>query len=429
MAAPFSAITNALNRHRAATRPSSSKSLKARPKDPLEDPATVARLRAKFPDFDTHCDMIKTVDYKFECKNDARFAQKYHVPPTVDAHFKAQEHKKGIDAVRLTTKGWITAGHDAVKRWEDDKVVCERYFSAYDAVVAPKDEFAVLVGSSGFEIVDVASLMPKSKIKRDGLIQTCSIQTALSNKCATGDQHGTLNVHDVESGKLSYEWIHHTASISRIAWKDPNTLVCGGRNGKITIWDTRQKPLKGYRYMPSALGNAVSTRPCFEFEPHDGHPVFDIDLHQDTLFSCGGDNSLKKFDLRFNLWDHKETAKYLGHIMPIRALAVSPDRRLVTTCCEDGSARVFCVDELQYRRMNAKGSPDGKRELEHFLRDGYSSALLTLIGHTGFVTGAVWTSNSTLMTCSWDQSLQKFDLGDQISKLGSLRKSHTSVTL
>jgi len=417
----FSLVTNSLNRHLNARPGSSSRRGQGKKNvDPLEDPETAERLRAKFPDFDLHCDIVNSVDHVFECKSDPKFAQRYAVPSAVKPHFKVREHRKGIDAVRLTTWGYITAGHDCVKAWKNDKVVRDSPFSAYDCVVAPRDEFAVLVGPSGYEVVDVASLECRKKvgINAECIVQTCAIQTALSNKCATGDQFGTLRVHDLESGKQSFEWTPHVTSISCIRWRDSNTVLCGSRDGKITIWDVRQDPGGTFRYLASSILNTVSSKSCFEIIPHESHAVFDMDLKGDVLFTCGGDNSLKQFDLRFDLWEHEEKRKYLGHILPIRSLALSPDREMVATCCEDGSARVFAVDELAYRKCEARHSAEGKLKLREFTRTGISTALVCLVGHTGIVTGATWTGNTALMTCSWDQSVQKYDLSRHITYNG-----------
>merc|ERR1719221_901170 len=143
--------------------------------------------------------------------------------------------------------------------------------------------------------------------------------------------------------------------------------------------------------------------------------------------------------------------EYLGHSGSVRSLAVSQDQRFAVTGCEDGSLRVWPRDPLaevraqlkdlrtevkqlearlsedndaqademkalQKRREEVQGRiPHLKNEEDKLKRDGYVSALRLLNDHVGLVSGCAWKedpgkSSVTILSSSWDQTVQLFDI-------------------
>jgi len=413
-AAPYGLINSALARH--TKRIHSAKQRKSfNDAMEMDNPEVAAKLRALYPDFDEHMAVVRAADYKHECSNDARFATKYRVPPGVGSSFVGKQHNKGIDAVCVTNSGFLTAGHDSVKLWERDEVVQNRVFSAYDATIASGERFGVLVGPDGYEFINVKNLSPKRKMTQDeGTIHCCKLRA--DTKIATGDQHGVLNVHDVETGRNTFSWMSHGSCITNVGWRDDNILATSSRDGKVTIWDIRKNPHASFIFLPSVRGNAVSIKPSFELTPHLNYAVFDVAFHgPNSLLTCGADNALRRWDLRYDTWTSTEHMKFLGHTAPIRKLVVSPNGKFITTCCENGSARVFMLDELAWRKKQER-SKINVEKLNSVRRDGFSSAVFSLNGHNGIVSNCAWKSDSTIYTCSWDQTVQRFelpqDLGD-----------------
>merc|ERR1719188_2054255 len=92
-------------------------------KDP-QDPAAQEYLRARYPDFDEYLACLDTVDYKYECQHDARFATKYKIPDTQEQLLKLKGHLKGVDSclwIGESGKRFITGGHDGIRVWCEGK--------------------------------------------------------------------------------------------------------------------------------------------------------------------------------------------------------------------------------------------------------------------------------------------------------------------
>jgi len=420
MALAFNLVNGPLQRHRDAMN-SSALGIRRRRKlsDDIDgdDPEVQDKLRAMFPDFDEFTTMVKSVDYKYECKNDARFATKYRIPDGIDATFVGKKHDKGVDAVQITRKGFLTAGHDDVRLWEMERSTRKRHFSAYDAAVDIDSNSVVLAGQTGYEIADLDSLAPKKAFIHDGTINCCKIQ---SGKVVAGNQKGVVYVHDCETGKPTYSWMPHSRSITSVNWQDPHVIATSSRAGDVAIFDIRKNPYTTFKYLPSVQSNVTKLKSCFYLnEPNLGYTVHDVKfLGSKELLTAGGDNALRRWDLRYNDWSSSETLRYLGHTAAIRKFELSPNKTLIATCCENGSARLFKVDELQWRRDELKAASSAHRQtlqqkVDQRKRDGFSSAVLSLDGHVGIVSGCAWEDDTNIFTCSWDQTVRKFLLPDK----------------
>jgi WD40 repeat protein len=194
--------------------------------------------------------------------------------------------------------------------------------------------------------------------------------------------------------------------------------------------DLRQNHKQAVWNLPSAAANGVfQTSLCIP-KAHDNYPIYGVDfVDATTIFTCGADHKLKRWDLRMAPFKAK-SAEYLGHSAPLRSLAVAPDKRFVVTGCEDGSCRIWRGNELgdvNASRKLVKGQLDKRPEDQELLRqhrvlsarseqiarNGYGSASVTLTGHVSLVSACAWleeNDKASVLSCSWDQSINLYEV-------------------
>eukprot|EP00414_Alexandrium_minutum_P001413 CAMPEP_0113818268 /NCGR_PEP_ID=MMETSP0328-20130328/155_1 /TAXON_ID=39455 /ORGANISM="Alexandrium minutum" /LENGTH=466 /DNA_ID=CAMNT_0000786203 /DNA_START=115 /DNA_END=1515 /DNA_ORIENTATION=+ /assembly_acc=CAM_ASM_000350 len=271
---------------------------------------------------------------------------------------------------------------------------------------------------------------------------------------ASTDLEGTLMVSDLGTGACTLKQTLHlgAAHATSFCRSEPSLLCTAGADGALQLLDLRVHTLPPARRPPSMLANCVELNAALGIRAaHDGHPVHAVEFaDRDTIFSGGADHKLKRWDVRMS--DHWNTTclrEYLGHTGSIRCLALSPNQRFIVTGCEDGSCRVWPKDVLgdvrqslgelraQAEALDAKlqetsvpaeaqGLRRRRSELrqamaplraseEQLAREGHGSAIRTLNGHVALVSGCAWqedvaTNTATVISSSWDQSVQMFKL-------------------
>jgi len=130
----------------------------------------------------------------------------------------------------------------------------------------------------------------------------------------------------------------------------------------------------------SAVANTTKSPYCLEIsKPHNGQAVYETQWLGGSsnggcgieILSCGADNRCLKYDLRFvrginnnnytrvrfapgvfNRSDSAIAEAYLGHSGGIRSVRVSPDpsHKFLSTCCDDGSLRIFRTSDLSFHQ-------------------------------------------------------------------------------
>lgn len=417
-----------------------------------------------YPDFDEV--MVSTsLDYRTRCQTDAGFASKFRMPPVVEPQCKYREHQNSVDAVCWSPDAgsFISASHDTtLKVWDAKRGVCTgtldgHVAGVYHCAVAGNGRLVISCGSGSVKNVLLWS-WPSKQIcnvlhgHKRGVTHATFV--ADSTCASTIDQEGNVLVHDIIRGVTKCESAPHRGCghATSFCQEDPNMLCTVGGDGSIQLLDLREQFYPEQWRLPSVMANAVALHPPRRGieGAHDGHDVYVAEfVDQHTIFTGGADHKLKRWDLRaLAKGKTKCFREYLGHTGSVRALAVSQDQRFVVTGCEDGSLRIWPKDPLVEVRASLKelkaevkqidarlqeGSPDEMRALrqrrqelegragplkaseDKMKREGYISALRMLNGHVGLVSGCAWKEDAgqscaTILSSSWDQTLQLFNI-------------------
>eukprot|EP00761_Pharyngomonas_kirbyi_P001281 gb/GECH01001284.1/.p1 GENE.gb/GECH01001284.1/~~gb/GECH01001284.1/.p1 ORF type:complete len:577 (+),score=104.02 gb/GECH01001284.1/:1-1731(+) len=93
----------------------------------------------------------------------------------------------------------------------------------------------------------------------------------------SSSRDGTIRVWDPESRDFLYKFVGHRMEVSSIAQLDDNTLVSGGKDKKVCLWDLR-------------TGRRVA-----ELDGHNG-AVLDVFTYQGNIWSSSWDKTIRKWD-------------------------------------------------------------------------------------------------------------------------------------
>mmetsp|Transcript_101741 Transcript_101741/g.328307 ORF Transcript_101741/g.328307 Transcript_101741/m.328307 type:complete len:451 (-) Transcript_101741:5-1357(-) len=444
MADPFGLVNRSLERNGHGRLGSGRKRTSRNP----DNPADLEYLRAMHPDFDEVI-ISGQIDYRTRCQMDANFARSFRIPPVMEPVRAFREHSNSVDAVCWGPEpgSFLSASHDAsLKLWDAESGRCTRTLSGqtgglYHCAVSPNRKLIVACGSGETRNALVWQ-WPQGKVSLalDGHRRSV-VHAAIAGDgavTATVDQEGTLATHDLSRGTCTFRRTLHLGSAhgSSFCWQEPSLLCTAGHDGHVQLLDLRECSAPPVWLQASAAANYVSVQATLSIAAaHDGRAVHALEFaSREALFTCGADHKLKRWDLRMlSPWSPTCAGEYLGHTAPVRALAVSPDLRFIVTGCEDGSCRLWPKDaledtraslrDLRAQRQQAGAQRDkleaaiaeARRTEEQLAREGYNSAVRTLNGNTGLVSGCAWQEGATagtasVLASSWDQSIQLFTL-------------------
>merc|ERR1711904_630023 len=65
---------------------------------------------------------------------------------------------------------------------------------------------------------------------------------------------------------------------------------------------------------------------------------------ENAILSCGEDYCIKLWDTRNHM--NGPITQFLGHTSPVRAIAISPDKKFLASGSNLGTVRVWAIDEL-----------------------------------------------------------------------------------
>lgn len=454
MADPFAMMNRSMDKATKSKKGAKAKNAGYKPKalDP-DDPTDAAYLRAMHPDFDDIMDSANSLDYKTRCIQDADFGKKFAIPPIVEPVQRFQEHTNSVDAVCWGPDPgtFISASHDStLKVWDAAKGKCVKTLKGhslgvYHCSVSPNKKFVASCGS-GEEKNALLWEWPSGKVARSFGGHKCNVHhigfSSDGNRLASSDKEGVVSVHDIrEKNPLCTLSLHNGVGHgTAFCEEDPNLMCSCGGDGILRIIDLREyvgskSPMFS---APSLVANMVSFRTSMDiYQAHEGHAAYAAAfLSNKSLLTCGADNTLKRWDLRMGPWEAKCALAHLGHSSPLRTLAVTQDKQIFVTGCDDGSCRVWRLDEMsnlkaqradvlnRLRQARTTGSPDLKKlqeadaqlfkTQEQLQRDGFGPAALTLNGHTGIVSGLSLLeeakSSLKVLTSSWDQTVALFEV-------------------
>src|SRR5690606_38058002 len=133
-----------------------------------------------------------------------------------------------------------------------------------------------------------------------------------------------------------------------------------------------------------------SNTDIFKSPVHEGY-VFDLLMHQQHIFSAGGDGTVVKLNMQLQ----KEASVYLGKFK-VRNLLLHPDQKNLIAACGDGTIKVLDSAALQLK----------KSFQAH--REKFSVNTLCL------------TPDNKLLSGSRDAMLEVFDLSNDFKKVESI---------
>lgn len=182
-------------------------------------------------------------------------------------------------------------------------------------------------------------------------------------------------------GQLDVSLIGHTGPVSAIAYRRNGTLVSGGHDGTVRVWQTDTESDTG--------------RPLAEFSGNFGE-VWSIacspEENGDAIAAAGGDGTVLVWDV--------ETRKQLARIDtrggPVYAMAYDPAGSMVATASGDGTVKMWDASTFALR--------------------------LQLTGHTSAVRSVAFSPDgATVATCGYDGTIRVWDArtGEQLSGSGS----------
>lgn len=274
-----------------------------------------------------------------------------------------------------------------------------------------------------------------------------------SQSTSSVDQEGSIFIHDLATGKSSFERNIHYGSVLASAYcRENGQILCtAGYDGFVRVLDLREQSTVPVWRQASTVSNWSTPGGTGLVVPfaHSSSPVYAAEFtNSNTVYSAGGDNKMKRWDLR--KLDQGPATEYLGHTSAIRSLCVSSDERFIVSGCDDGSCRIWhkdsieevkktlteLRDELQQLKVQLQDGTDSQKQLSEkraealrkeiaghresqneFARKGGCTAVKSLGGHVSQVSGISWQEDGKgsvdILTSSWDQSCQLFKVSLQ----------------
>ncbi|QDL11904.1 hypothetical protein DP114_31965 [Brasilonema sennae CENA114] len=197
----------------------------------------------------------------------------------------------------------------------------------------------------------------------------------------SGGDDGAVRLWDSKGNQLPTLTGHQGAVNSVAISIDSQTIVSGGNDGTVRLWDSKGKLLYTLTGHQGAVNSvAIST---------DGQ----------TIVSGGNDGAVR-------LWDSKgnQLPTLTGHQGAVNSVAISIDSQTIVSGGEDGTVRLW----------DSKGKP-----------------LYTLTGHQGLVNSvAISTDGQTIVSGGEDGTVRLWDSrGNELATLTSHQKSVNSVAI
>jgi WD40 repeat protein len=281
-------------------------------------------------------------DYKLRVKTDPNILNEYVVPRPVKVAQNFRSHTNDVVALAwLTQDKLISCGLDGtVAEWDvqDRSAVPQpwRQVTLQDTGIYCMDTTqggrGLLLGigkksdNLGFCSIDELSII-QWFAGHEKPVFSCAI-TANEKYAASGDQAGSLMVHDVERGALVSNWAAHDNAIADCNFnRDWKRICTASRDGQVKIFDIGVSEDAIATIEDAAASERVNSALwCKEHE----------------ILAAGDDFCIKRWDMR------KPTAppvaSYLGHTSRVLSLTLSPDGQWLVSGASDGSVRVWEVE-------------------------------------------------------------------------------------
>jgi WD40 repeat protein len=179
-------------------------------------------------------------------------------------------------------------------------------------------------------------------------------------------------------GQLGISLIGHTGPVSAVAYRPNGTVISGGHDGTVRVWDTD------------------TGQPLAEFSGNFGE-VWSVacspEEHSDAIAAAGGDGAVLVWDVE----TRKQLARIDTHGGPVYAMAYDPAGSVIATASGDGTVKIWDASTFVLR--------------------------LQLTGHISAVRSVAFSPDgATVATCGYDGTIRVWDArtGEQISGSGSV---------
>lgn len=171
---------------------------------------------------------------------------------------------------------------------------------------------------------------------------TVATWTPLNKHIVTGDESGTIRIHDPASGKVLREIREHTKRIMSMQWnKDKTLLITGAADCLSLLFDAHDWTVLK-RFESNSPVNAAAISPIKEHVIMAGG--------QEAMSVTTTSSNVGKFETKFFhmvFGEHFGSVK--GHFGPVNTLAIHPEGTGFTTGAEDGFIRVHQFDKDYYQ--------------------------------------------------------------------------------
>jgi WD40 repeat protein/Cdc6-like AAA superfamily ATPase len=180
---------------------------------------------------------------------------------------------------------------------------------------------------------------------------------------ATGCDDRQVRIWNADSGELVARMPGHTDRVHSVAFSpDGRTVVSASLDGTARVWNSQGESLRS-------------------FTEHSGR-LWSAAFHPDGLIATAGD------DLVIRVW-HPGTGRVVhtfeGHQRSVWSLAFSPDGTRLASGSDDGTTRLWTLDESAGLEMILTGLPEGWATVTP---DGQYKVAGRVNGHLWYVIGA-----------------------------------------
>jgi len=213
---------------------------------------------------------------------------------------------------------------------------------------SPDGKWLAIGEESAIQIYDAASLQPAQRFQgMSGFVRNLAWSPD-SVRLASGDDHGTVRIWDLQSSKALLTQSVHTKYVDELAWSpDGKRIASASWDNSVKIWD-------------STTGDVLGSYA-------DTSYVDDVEWSPDGTKVVSGGLGYRVF--LFDVATNKVLFVMAGHGSPIRSVTWSPDGRQIASTASDNTVRLwdavtgkqlYVFDNKGYGETNVSFSPDGK---------------------------------------------------------------------